>query len=321
MATYLSFDGGGSKSCAILFDENGPLGYGRSGGTNTSSAPIEDVRGNIVACLDEALAGHPGVTLEAAYTVIVGPEDVLHEEIERRAPLRRCVRIGEARAGVLAGALVPNGLVAQAGTGSDAFYCGADGRRSVVGAAGPILGDDGGGAWIGQQAIRRGLAYEEGWGEPTSFFPLLLSRWGLGHKHDLIQRVYGSKTPFRLVASAVPVVAEAARAGDAMALSLFEEAGDLMAVQMIALLRREGLLDADEICVCCGGCWKAHPAMHQSFARTLRATAPSLRVVKPLFDPVMAGVVLSLIERAPGLSTEVMLALLAGPYDAHRIRW
>lgn len=321
MPYYLSFDGGGSKSWAILFGDKGPLGSGKSGGTNTSSAPLADVRQNIAACVAQALQGHEGITLDAVYTVIVGPRDVLIEEIRKLAQVRRTVHLGEGQAGLLAGALTPYGLLAQAGTGSDAFYCGPDGRRGVVGAAGPILGDDGGGAWIGQQAMRRAIAHEDGWGAPTSFLPLLCERWGLADKNALIHLVYDSPAPFRKVASAVPVVAEAARAGDSVCLSLFEEAGHLMAVQMLALMRREGLMDSAGLCVCCGGCWKAHPAMYATFARALGEPAPRLAVMKPRFEHVMAGVVAHVLERSPSRQPEAIERHLAAAYAAYAIQW
>jgi len=321
MPYYLSFDGGGSKSCAILFDENGPLGYGRSGGTNTTSATLEDCRRNIADCLDQALAGTRNPVLSTVYSTIVGPQRVLDEEIVKRARAERTLSLGEAVAGVLAGMLRTSGLVAQAGTGSDAFYCAPDGHRGCVGAAGPILGDDGGGAWIAQQAMRKGIAFEDGWGEPTIFLSLLYERWQLKDKWSLVHAIYPSPAPFRKVASALPVVAEAARAGDRMALELFREAGRLMGLQMLALLRREGLLEAEENCVCCGGCWKAHPAMYEAFARTILGTAPRVRVQRPVFEPVMAGVVARELERDPLAAPEDLLGRLAGPYAAYRTEW
>lgn len=321
MPCYLSFDGGGSKSCAILFDEEGPLGYGRSGGTNTTSAPVEDCRRNIAECLNQAFAGRRDAALAAVYCAIVGPQSILIEEIGKRARVERVKPLGEALSGVLSGMLKQTGLVAQAGTGSDAFYCGPCGRRGCVGAAGPILGDDGGGAWLAQQAMRKGIAYEDDWGEPTLFLSLLYERWQLKDRWDLVRTIHQCPTPFRKVASALPVVAEAARSGDRMALELFREAGRLMALQMLALLRREGLLETEETCVCSGGCWKAHPAMYETFRQVLREAAPRIRVQKPAFEPVMAGIVSRQLERDPEASPELLLDRLAGPYASFRIEW
>lgn len=321
MPYYLSFDGGGTKSCAILFDEEGPLRYGRSGGTNTTSAPIEDCRCNIAECLEQTLQGYEGAQLEALYVNIVGPVGVLLEELQRRASLQRTVMLGEAQAGVLAGALTYYGLVAQAGTGSDAFYCSPQGGTTSVGAAGPILGDDGSGAWVGQQAMRKAIAYADGWGEPTSFLSLLLERWELPHKNALIDAVYRHPAPFRKVASCVPIVAEAARMGDKVSLGLFHEAAELMALQMLALMRQKELMDTPQMCVCCGGCWKAHPAMYERFVAILEKEAPLLVVQKPIFEHVMAGVIAQQLETDASLTPEALCERLSGPYAAYRIQW
>lgn len=321
MSLYLGFDGGGTKSCALLFDENGPLGFGKSGGTNVNFTTLEDCRRNIGACLDQALAGAEHPEIDAAYTVIIGPQEVLTAEMDARAAIRRAVPLGEGHAGILAGALRTTGLVAMAGTGSDAFYQAADGQQRVVGAFGAILGDDGGGAWIGQQALRRAVAYGEGWGEPTLIRDLVYKRWSLPDRWALAEAVYGSPAPFRKVASAVPIVAEAARLGDAAARSIFAEAGRLMAVQMLALIAREAPPPEDKLCVCCGGAWKAHSLMYETFTGAMREGAPDVRVQKPAFEHFMAGPVLRLIEANPGIAPEEALAALIGPYGAYRIDW
>lgn len=321
MAYYLGFDGGGTKSCAVLFDEHGPLGYGRSGGTNTNFTTVEDCRRNIEDCLRQTLQGYPDVEIEAFYFVIVGPGDILVDVLESMAAVKRIVPLGEGQAGILAGALRRTGLVALAGTGSDAFYLGENGAHGVVGALGSILGDDGGGAWIGQQALRRGIAWGEGWGEKTILLDLVLERWNLTDKWDLARHIYQSPAPFRQVAAAVPIVAEAARKGDAVALSIFEEAGRLMGVQMRALVRREQVPPKERLCVCCGGAWKAHPLMYEAFRAYMGQELPDVQVCKPLYEHLMAGVVMRAQEERPDLPPQELDALLRGPYADYRIQW
>lgn len=99
------------------------------------------------------------------------------------------------------------GLVAMARTGSDVFYLSPDGRHTTIGGFGAILGDDGSGVWIGQQALRKAIAYEEGWGEQTAFLPLLREAWNLRQRDDIIERVHGEPAPYRKVASVLPLLA------------------------------------------------------------------------------------------------------------------
>lgn len=317
----ISFDGGGTKSTAILFDENGPIRSGQSGGTNTNFTTREDCRSNIGACLDQALRGLSDPVIDTLYAVIVGPRAILEEELRLRATVKNIVYFGEGQAGILAGALRVSGLVAMSGTGSDAFYTSPDGRQSVVGAFGSILGDDGSGVWIGQHALRKAIAYSEGWGEPTIFRDLIFEKWNLQRAFDMVRIVHGEAAPFRKVASVVPWVAEAARMGDGVCLSLFEQAGQLMAAQMLALIRREEIAESARLCVCCGGAWKAHPLMYESFSKAMNADAPQIEVKKPLFEHVMAGVVHHALSSRANADEVALQNDLERRYEHYRITW
>lgn len=321
MPFYLAFDGGGSKCCAILYNETGPLGYGRAGGTNTNFTSLEDCRSNIASCLDQVLAGYEPPVIEAVHAVLVGPKDALTEALFARAEIGRLTILEEGRAGLLAGAMRRSGVVALSGTGSDAFYVSADGDHEMVGGLGAILGDQGSGSLIGQKALRAALAYQEGWGRKTLLLPLLHEEWGLTDKWELVHAVYGSEASFRKVASFVPVAAKAARLGDPVALSLFEEAGGVMAVQTLALLRRVKIPKDAYTCVCCGGAWKAHPAMYAAFVKRMGEGAPDMRVQKPVFEHVMAGVVANALERFPSLDATEIEQMLSVPYRRFCIEW
>lgn len=321
MPLYLSIDGGGSKCCAILYDENGPLGYGRAEGTNTTLTSMEDCRDNIAQCIDQVLAGHPAPMICRAHAVLVGPDEVLEEVLASRADIGQLTHIGEGLAGLLAGALCQSGIVALSGTGSDVFYLSADGECHTVGGLGSILGDQGGGVWIGQCALRAALAYQEGFGEETMLLSLLQEEWGVTDKWAFVKGIYGEKSPFRKVASFVPVVAKAARLGDRVALSLFEEAGRLMAAQALALSRRANISKEAIVCVCSGGAWKAHPAMYQAFAKRMAETLPHFIVQKPLFEPVMAGVVANALRECPSRSDHQLRQKLLVPYQQFQVHW
>jgi len=321
MPFYLSLDGGGTKCCAIFYNEDGPLGYGCSGGTNTNFTTIEDCRGNIARCLDQALAGYPNPRIEVVYAVLVGPNEALTEALNDRANVGELVCLGEGKAALLAGALRESGIVALSGTGSDAFYVSGEGERQMVGGMGSILGDQGSGVWIGQRALRAALSYWEGWGTETLMLPLLCDKWGVADKWQVVQAVYGAPAPFRKVASFVPIAAEAARLGDRVAIGLFEEAGRVMAEQTLALIRRADIANGDRVCVCCGGAWKAHPAMHLAFKERMAEAAQDIRVQKPMFENVMAGVVANEYRRFPALDTGQLKTALPAPYQRFRAHW
>ena len=321
MPFYLSFDGGGSKCCAIFYDDRGPLGYGYAGGTNTNFTSMEDCRGNIERCLDQALDGYPNPNISLVHVTLVGPGQALAEALASRAEIGRLNHIGEGLAGLLAGALRQSGMVALSGTGSDAFCVSPAGEYDMVGGLGSILGDQGSGVWIGQNALRAALAFQEGFGEKTMLLPLLHEAWGTTDKWELVHSVYGEKAPFRKVASFVPVAAKAARLGDPISLALFEQAGQLMAEQTLALARRVSIPKEERFCVCAGGTWKAHPAMYQAFSKRMAGEAPDINIKKPLFEPVMAGVIAKTLHEGPFITENQIKQKLLIPYQQFLIQW
>lgn len=155
MAYYLAFDGGGSKFNGMLFDDSMTLiSSCRSGGISTTQGTPDDCRANIERGLDELFSGFTPERVDKMFYTGVGAFPRVVSSVSARVKIEETVRMSEALGGLLAGALKHEGILALSGTGSDVFYVSADGRQDMVGGWGPILGDDGSGVWIGQQAVR-----------------------------------------------------------------------------------------------------------------------------------------------------------------------
>ena len=322
LAYYITVDGGGSKCLSILFDENMNIyGHSLTGGVNeTQSAPAV-VREHIADNVAELLCACCPPEIEAVFASFVGPFSIFQAEVEKRTHILRTVNQGEAAAGIYASGLRPQGYLAIAGTGSDVFYLEEHpeaGKRRGLGGWGPILGDQGSGAWLGQQALRAAVDGFEKTGEETMLGDLFVKRWDLKDLHGLVSRVHRSPAPFSVVASAVPVVGEAARAGDAVALRLIKEAGWQMAHQMLTLIRREDLPKREFMTVC-GGAWKCHPLMFETFRETVLAECPEMDVQKPVFEHVCAGPIRILLEQ--GLPRERVKALMMEKLGQYALHW
>ncbi len=304
----LTLDGGGTKLNAILFDEDyHVVRRARTSGVNHTQNGREAAARSVTDCLDAVLPD--GITeIGDVYAVFVGDARILRETLEKRVRIRRLIFLDEARAGLLAGAGYHTGLLALSGTGSDVFNIHANGS-SFVGGLGPILGDQGSGAWIGLQAIRAVGRDVNGWGEKTSLTDAIFEKYHAAHDRifDIVWQFHGSPAPYAMAASLVPLVTEAAYAGDHVALEIFRSAGEVLAKQMISLLRRDPVWDHDVVTLC-GGAWKSHPRMKRAFEETLRTAYPMLAVNRPWFEHVAAG----MMEKAlsAGYSREEARALL-----------
>lgn len=322
---YLSVDGGGTKLQMLLYDQHlTPLGMGFAGGVNTNSTTPENALANVKSCLEQVFSTCRPAAIDRAYVVFVGPTDGLRSELARVAPVRDYVPLSEPAAGLMAGAFWREGFLALSGTGSDVFLCAGEHHtralqniRTVVGGWGPLLGDQGSGAWVGQQAIRAAVSGLEGWTPPTLLLDLIRRDWKLTHDFDMVSVVHRSSAPFRQMGSLTRLVAEAANQGDAVALGILREAGELMATQTLCLFRRCDIPAECKKLVCAGGTWKAHPVMFETFREQLLAQQPDLDIRWPLFEPILAGPAMVALES--GATADEACALLARQYPDLRI--
>lgn len=154
-------------------------------------------------------------------------------EAARKLARRLGVRLPAARIAVASDAITSHagaldggpGLVLSIGTGAVAMAIRPDGSRHKGDGLGPWLGDEGGGAWIGLQGMRAALRAIENRGPPTALREAASARFGA----DLAARVEGDANPTRLAAGFAGDVADAARAGDAVALTLIRRAAGCLA--------------------------------------------------------------------------------------------
>ena len=329
--TYLSVDGGGTKLRMLLFDDDFQiLGEGLSGGVNLNSTTEPDARANIRQCLEQVFSRISPEVIDKLYYIFVGQAGFLLEALKDFCPARSLIPMSEPLGGLLAGALWRNGLVALSGTGSDVFYVPGEPKRPlentvelrmVVGAWGPIIGDQGSGAWIGQQAIRRIVAGIEGWAEPTMMADLIRREWKLQQDWDMVRIVYGSSAPFRKVGSLTRIVEEAADAGDSAARDIVTEAGHLMAMQTLCLVNRFRIPAADYRLVCCGGAWKTHPLFFETFRKELAQTCPGLAIRLHRFEHVMAGPASKMLDNTAESRIGEAEERLAELFPDYAIRW
>lgn len=318
MACIISVDGGGSKLNAMMFDENmNLLGRGLSGGVNLTQTSIEDCRANVCDCLDQLMKDGVPETVDILYITFVGPSRVFIEELEKRTAVGKVIGNGEAQAGILAGNLTMTGIVALSGTGADIFWLGEE-ERKVVGAWGPILGDQGSGTWIGQTAIREVVKYLNGWGEETALYDLIMKEWNLTKPWEMVNKVHGAPAPFRQVASLTRVVGKAVEMGDKVAINILKEAAHLMAVQTDSLFKMVNVPEEQQHVTLCGGAWKTHPMMFEEYKKELKKMYPAATARRPMFEHVCAGPARYLLEEKQMPRSEA-LALMREKLPQYRL--
>ncbi len=319
MTRILSVDGGGTKLIGMLFDENLTiLGQGRAGGVNLTQTTLEDCRANVRACLDGVFSREKPERIDAVYAVFVGPVQELTDELNRRVKVDRFIRCDEKAAGLLAGNLKRRGLLALSGTGAGVSWVKADGSRESVGYLGPIFGDQGSGPWMGLQAVRAISRAVNGWGEPTVLLPLIQEAWQADSVGDMVGILKRHPAPYRMLGELTPLIGRACDAGDAVARSIVQAAGHALAVQTGSLLRKIAPNDPGHIITLCGGAWKTHSLMYETYCREIRETDPALIAQMPLFEHVCAGPAAWLLGQ--GYSRQEMLRVMRERLPQYCIR-
>lgn len=132
-----------------------------------------------------------------------------------------------AHAGALSGGW---GVSLTVGTGVACLVAPMAGGARILGGHGYLLGDEGGGFWIGRRGLAAALRASEGRGAATTLVSAALRRYG-GALADLHVRLHDADRPVHNIADFAPDVLDEAEAGDAAAKDILRAAaGELGAL-------------------------------------------------------------------------------------------
>ncbi len=263
---YLGIDGGGSKTLAVVVDEQGrECGRGLAGSSNYAAIGLEMAMSNIQRALEQATATlaiptstqAEQICFRRAWLGMAGMDRPDDDALlwPRLRGLAQFVHITNDADLLLSAFEDTVGIALIAGTGSIALGRNAQGPRARAGGWGHLLGDEGSGYDLGLQALKAVTRAVDGRGPATLLLDLIMSWWQLQSAHDIIGQVYPQEDKAK-IARLTPLVFEAADAGDACAIDIIQrsarELADLVgavggrlfpdATQKIALALGGGLL-------------------------------------------------------------------------------
>ena len=297
----IGVDGGGTTTRAVVIDATHNLVFsrGHSGSSNLWNTGLEGALENIRMAIAEALerAGMVVGQIETFGFGLAGASGESEKEMwtgALRAIYGEHIRVDEDVAAALVGAFGPDelsqsgGAVLIAGTGANCFGQNADGGRVRVDGWGPMLGDRGSGFWLGESAIRAGVAAVDGAGESTTLGAALLEHFAVFDLNALVGVVYAPTFARDRIAAFVPLVLNTARDGDEVSQRLLNEAGVQLASTARAVLQP---LELHELALT-GGLLENAPEVRQSLADAL----PGVELIEPRFEPVVGAALLPLVN-------------------------
>jgi len=295
-------DGGGSKTLGILADVSGTeVARCHVGASNPNVVGVQAAADNltelIFSCCKEA-GRSPGELLAAVFglagagnaTVKGRLLGALKEALQKRGLTMPRVQIESDARIALEGAFGGGpGIIVIAGTGSSVLGKSPEGVITLVGGWGRVLGDEGGGYYVGLEALKALTAMLDGRVPNCPMRALLESRFGLGSRERVVNAVYQEAFA---ISSLAPVILAAAEQGDSVAMDIFRRGAALLAHQLAVLVGQYRGLSRIAV-VFVGGLIDHDNFYTRTLYDAARAISSAVDVIAPLHAPVMGAVLLA----------------------------
>ena len=276
MRYYLGIDGGGTKTTAVICDEQKNICFTSRGdginhnviGMEAARAHLQETLRDITYPLTAAFIGSAALSGPAAPALIrqlcdgIVPCALIGMDSDVAIALETMEQPGPA-------------AIVIAGTGSMCAGRLTDGRVIHTGGWGPVLGDEGSGYRIALRGMQAALRATEGSAEKTVLKDALFSYFDIRRTDDLIETVYGKPLSPREIAAFAPEVFRCADVGDPVARDVILSEAKALSATISALLRQ---LPAGAPLGLWGGMFQHYKEYCGIFGNLLRGPFPETQV-------------------------------------------
>lgn len=297
----LGMDIGGSRTrCCLLCVDNSDGYCVIDVGSNPTIVGEKRARETIDRVLRQVLnrAGVSGHSVKAVVVGTAGGDSavkLVREVLEKQDIAESVDILSDQELAFWAATPQGDGLLVGAGTGSFAIGLDKEGQIVRVGGYGHILGDEGGGYWIGVNALRYALQSEEcGESNGRVLLHRLLETLGCKSKTDLIAWVYSDDSQRERIAMLAPVVIAPNNADDALCKKVIRQAVD----ELVALALRGLTAIGNTIKPCPvflhGGVFEHGIEIRKQVEEKLRGVCPSCYIAQPRSSAVSGAIQIAL---------------------------
>jgi N-acetylglucosamine kinase-like BadF-type ATPase len=259
----LAVDGGNSKvDIALVRADGAVLGVARGAGTPLMPGTEERSLAALVdavarACSQAGIDGAQRPVARTAVLCVCGADLPVDDRRILRAlkPLRLAGDLllrNDTFAVLRAGTERSWGVGVVCGAGMNCAAVGPDGRIVRFASLGEISGDDGGGGWLGRQAVRAAVRGRDGRGPHTALERLVPEHCGVRTIQAVLEAIQTGRIT-EYPADLAPVVFAAAEDGDGVAQALVDHQADELVAMVASALRRLRLTRRDVHVVLGGG--------------------------------------------------------------------
>jgi N-acetylglucosamine kinase-like BadF-type ATPase len=182
------------------------------------------------------------------------------------------------------------GIIVIAGTGSICYGRDARGETARAGGWGQTVSDEGSGDWIGRRAVALALRAHDA-GQHTALLPAVFSAWRVGTRDDVC--TIANSYPAPDFSQLFPKVVEVARAGDAIASRILEEAGAELAELAKIVAGRLWPGSQSAAVRLTGGVFQNSEQVRDAFTRKLKEARAKADVSYSEAEPVVGALALA----------------------------
>lgn len=316
LPVFIGVDGGGTKTTAVLTNADGSIFRTcRTGACNVAVLKPEAVAAIIESILAILLKEIPRESIGNAVFAFAGAGRTKERENVRQiisnAGVRQFSILTDAE--ILYHATLGNtsGILLSAGTGSICLVRGSDGAFKQIGGRGYLLGDEGSGFDIGNQAIRKSIRDAEDGNAISELTRKLLEFYNLQQPEELVSIIYTAANPPNVVASCAKLVCDLAESGEADAKTIVDGA----AKSLLALFKHatEHLPKMSEYPMALAGSVLSDGSIvSQRFKKLLRKAALPVQIIEESMPPAAAAARSAILDAGmhppPGLITKLSQA-------------
>lgn len=305
---FLGVDAGGTKTHALVVDENGnALGFGRAGRGNWEGIGLNGLIQTLGTAVSQALTAaglEPGQVSGAGFGLAgydwPGQRGMLLEAIRPLGLVCPLEIVNDATLGIFAGTTAGWGVSVVAGTGCNCRGRAKDGRREgrMVGGFPEWSGEFAGAGDVISRAMRAVVFEWNQRGPATALSQVFQNLTGAQSLDELVEGAYVGRYSFD--AGYVFKVFEVAGQGDEQALDVIRWAGDELGQMACGVIRQLRLENEPVEVVLIGSLYNGHPLMAESLKETVQAVAPAAQFIRFEAPPVIGGVLLGM-EQVLGL--------------------
>ncbi|KOS61043.1 hypothetical protein FJQ98_20030 [Lysinibacillus agricola] len=315
----LAIDGGGTKTSAVICDEQGNI-YAKvvTNRSNPTAMDVQYFKSTIHDILQNLQQQNPQVfaAIDSCFAGMAGVKELQAEEVVVsivRQYVDKTVAIfvdNDALIALYAGTLGKAGIVQIAGTGAITMGYDSEQHFHRVGGWGYLFDDEGSGYDLGVQVLKTIFQSYDGRGDSTALTDVVLRYFSVENVPQLIECIYGAEHPRTVMAPLSKYVFDVAEKGDHAAISIIEDACKKYYVAIKACYFHMAWEQGNVPVVLVGGVFNNEAFFIPKLQQFTQADELPLQFLTPVLQPIGGAVIAAFKQINVQLGSDFVEAFL-----------